>query len=359
MAHDPPILRGRGTHTNPPNRFVAIRVENDFEHFENDEEFVEGLSSHPTQYFVDSSRTIIATNDSPDVGFTHSINPYRGCSHGCVYCYARISHEYLGFSSGLDFETRIMVKQDAPELLRRELMSPRYEPVGLTISGVTDCYQPAEKRFRITRRCLEVLAEFGNPVAIITKNHLVTRDIDLLAKLAAHNAAMVTLSVTTLDADLARKMEPRTSSPRRRLEAIRELSSAGIPVGVMVAPVIPGLTDHEMPAILKAAADAGATCAGFTPLRLALSIAGLFERWLTDHFPDRKDKVLNRIRSLRGGKLNDPNFHSRMRGQGIWADQLKTMFEFGKKAAGITASFLQLSTAAFRRPGDQMNLFGG
>jgi DNA repair photolyase len=334
-------------------------VENDFEHLENDEEFVEGLSLHPTEYFVDSSRSIIATNDSPDVGFTHSINPYRGCSHGCIYCFARIGHEYLGFSSGLDFETKIMVKEKAPELLRETLLSPRYTPVALAMSGVTDCYQPAEKSFRITRRCLELLAEFGNPVSVITKNHLVTRDIDLLAQLAAKKAALVILSITTLDADLARKMEPRTSAPSRRLDAIRQLSAAGIPVGVMVAPVIPGLTDHEMPSILKAAAEAGATCAGFTPVRLALSIAGLFEQWLSDHFPDRKEKVLNRIRSLRGGKLNDPNFGSRMKGQGIWSDQLQTMFKFAKKTAGITGGFPELSTAAFRRPGGQLELFQG
>ena len=237
-------------------------------------------------------------------------------------------------------------------------MSPRYEPTALSISGVTDCYQPAEKHFRLTRRCLEVLNEFGNPCSLITKNHLITRDIDLLSQMAARNLAVAMISVTTLDADLARKMEPRTSSPRRRLEAIRELSSAGIPVGVMVAPIIPGLTDHETPAILNAAAEAGATCAGYVPLRLALSIAGLFEQWLADHFPDRKDKVLNRIRAMRGGKLNDPNFGSRMRGEGVWADQLKTMFELGKRAAGITGVFPGLTTELFRRPGGQLSLFG-
>jgi len=358
MPHELPIVQGRGTHTNPKNRFERIELQHDFEHLEHDQEFIEGLQQTRTEYLVDSTRTIIAQNDSPDVGFTHSINPYRGCSHGCIYCFARIGHEYLGFSSGLDFETKIMVKEDAPELLRKELMSPRYEPTALSISGVTDCYQPAEKHFRLTRRCLEVLNEFGNPCSLITKNHLITRDIDLLSNMAARNLTVAMISVTTLDAELARKMEPRTSAPRRRLETIRELSTAGIPVGVMVAPIIPGLTDHETPAILKAAAEAGATCAGYVPLRLALSIAGLFERWLSDHYPDRKDKVLNRIRSLRGGKLNDSNFGSRMRGEGIWADQLKTMFELGKKAAGIAGNFPELTTELFRRPGGQLSLFG-
>src|SRR5665213_1490272 len=250
-----PTIKGRGTAQNPPNRFERLHMEPDREDLDPEEG---GPATPQTVYLLDKSRSIIVSNDSPDVGFSHSINPYRGCSHGCIYCYARITHEYLGFSAGLDFETKIMVKPAAPELLRQELMAPRYKPVTLSISGVTDCYQPAEKHFRITRRCLEVLAEFGNPAAIITKNHMVTRDIDVIAKLAAQKAAVVLLSVTTLDADLARRMEPRTSAPRRRLDAIRELTAAGIPVGVMVAPVIPGLTDHEVPAILKATAEAGA-----------------------------------------------------------------------------------------------------
>ncbi len=357
MPQPLPILNGRGAASNPKNRFERLHVEDDFEHLDGDTEFAESLGKVATEYLLDSSKSIITQNNSPDVGFTHSINPYRGCSHGCIYCFARITHEFLGFSSGLDFETKIMVKPAAPDLLRQELLSPRYQPVALSLSGVTDCYQPAEKKFRITRRCLEVLAEFANPVSVITKNHLVTRDIDVLQQLARQDATMVLVSVTTLETDLARRMEPRTSTPRRRLDAIRALSAAGIPVGVMVAPVIPGLTDHEVPSILKAAADAGARYAGYTPIRLALSIAGLFEQWLAEHFPDRKEKVLNRIRSLRGGKLNDPRFGNRMRGEGIWADQLRTMFEMGKKSAGITGSFPELSTAGFHRPGGQLTFW--
>ncbi len=349
-------VHGRGAGLNPANRFEPIA-------FELDGDALDALApderpAPTTQFLRDTSKTIIAHNDSPDVGFSDSINAYRGCEHGCIYCYARPSHEYLSFSAGLDFETKIMVKEHAPQLLREAMMAPKYRPTTLTMSGVTDCYQPIERKLRLTRGCLEVMLEFGNPAAIITKNHLVTRDIDLLSQLAKLDAAIVLVSVTTLDHELARKMEPRTSAPRRRLAAIRELNDAGIPVGVMVAPVIPGLTDHEMPAILKAAADAGARCAAFTPVRLPGAVAPLFEQWLTDHFPGRREKVLNRIRSIRGGKLNDPNFGSRMKGQGPWAEQLKAMFDIAKRKAGITGGFPELSVAHFRRPGGpQMELF--
>lgn len=349
-------VHGRGAGLNPANRFEPIA-------FELDGDALDALDpderpAPATQFLRDNSKTIIAHNDSPDVGFSDSINAYRGCEHGCIYCYARPSHEYLSFSAGLDFETKIMVKEHAPQLLREAMMSPKYKPVTLTMSGVTDCYQPVERKLRLTRGCLEVMLEFGNPAAIITKNHLVTRDIDLLSQLARLDAAVVLVSVTTLDHELAGKMEPRTSAPRRRLAAIRELNAAGIPAGVMVAPVIPGLTDHEMPSILKAAAEAGARCAAFTPVRLPGAVAPLFEQWLSDHFPDRKDKVLNRIRSIRGGKLNDPNFGSRMKGQGPWAVQMKSMFDIARRKAGITGGFPELSTAHFRRPGGpQMELF--
>jgi DNA repair photolyase len=358
VATVPLPIHGRGAGLNPPNRFepLALEPETDSDHCVRDDDDLPSLPI--TKFFRDSTRSVIAHNDSPDVGFEWSINPYRGCEHGCIYCYARPGHEYLGFSSGIDFETNIMVKEDAPQLLRRELMSPKWKGQSVSISGVTDCYQPVERRLRLTRRCLQVLAEFRNPCSVITKNHLVTRDADVLADLAKDGAAIAFLSVTTLDQDLARVMEPRTSVPRRRLEAIRALVDAGVPVGVMVAPVIPGLTDHEMPAILQAAADAGAGTAGYVPLRLPFAIKDLFEDWLARHFPDRKDKVLNRIRALRGGKLNDPNFHSRMRGEGVWAEQLKTMFELAKRKAGLDKPFPGLSSAAFRKPpGPQMSLW--
>jgi DNA repair photolyase len=345
-----PVLHGRGTAVNPPNRFETLRIEADFEHVEGDEEYLDRLNRPVTQYLVDTSQSIIASNDSPDVGFSHSINPYRGCQHGCIYCYARPGHEYLGFSAGLDFETRIMVKPRAAELLREELASPRWKPTLLAMSGVTDCYQPIEKTLRVTRACLEVLAECRNPVGVITKNHLVTRDIDLLSELAKFDAARVFVSVTTLDEKLTAKMEPRTSVPKRRLAAIEALAKAGIAVGVLMAPIVPGLTDHEIPSVLKAAAEAGAHTAGYTALRLPGAVAPLFEQWLEQHFPDRKEKVLNRVRSMRGGKLNDPNFGSRMSGQGIWAEQIKTVFELAKRKAGLDRPLPRASVEAFRRP---------
>ena len=353
-----PTIRGRGVATNPTNRFERLSVEWDADITQilpGDEDL---LPAPPeTIYLKDHARTIIAHNDSPDVGFEYSINPYRGCSHGCVYCYARPTHEFLGFSAGLDFESRILVKEDAPDLLRKALMNPRYEPVTLSISGVTDCYQPVERKLELTRRCLEVLTEFRNPCGLITKNHLITRDIDLLSELASANAVVAMISITSLDPHLAARMEPRTSSPRRRLEAVERLTKAGIPVGVMVAPVVPGLTDHEMLPILKASAAAGARTAGYVPLRLPLAVAPLFADWLARHYPDRATKVLNRIRDLRGGKLNDANFGSRMSGQGVWAEQLKTMFDVAKRQAGLDQPFPETSSASFRRPGGQMAMF--
>ncbi len=319
---------------------------------------IEERPKRATQYFRDGTKTIIARNNSPDVGFETSLNPYRGCEHGCIYCYARPTHEYLGFSAGLDFESRIMVKMDAPRLLEDELSSPKWQPQTLVMSGVTDPYQPVERKLEITRGCLRVLAKFRNPVAIITKNRLVTRDLDLLGQLAAHDAVAVNISITSLDPDLQRILEPRTSSPKARLETIAELRAAGIPVGVMSAPIIPGLTDHEVPAILKAAGEAGAQFAGYTIVRLPLAVAPLFEHWLDEHFPDRKEKILGRIRHLRGGeKLNSTQFHKRMSGDGIFAEQIGQMFEIACRRAGMNAR-PKLSTANFRRPNEQLTLFG-
>jgi DNA repair photolyase len=339
------ISSHRGAPENPGNRFEKIHLEPDADWNPDDSPLPR------TQFLVDYSQTAIAYNDSPDLGFGANVNPYRGCEHGCIYCYARPTHEYLGFSAGLDFETKIMVKTNAPELLRVELSSQKWQPQIIVMSGVTDCYQPVERKLKLTRRCLEVLLEFRNPVAIITKNFLVTRDIDLLSELAKHNCASVTVSVTTLDTKLRNVMEPRTSPPQARLNAIRKLSEAGIPVSVNVAPIIPGLTDHEMPAILKAAAEAGATSAGFTVVRLPHGDKALFENWLTTHFPDRKEKVLNRIKAMRGGKLYDAQWGSRMRGEGIFAEQIAQMFEVARRKAGFKNDPRELSTAAFRRPG--------
>lgn len=349
-------IQGRGASWSPANRFEKLHLDVNNADVLDDAPNDEERPRRTTQFYRDFTKTIITRNDSPDVGFEFSINPYRGCEHGCIYCYARPTHEYLGFSAGLDFESKIMVKTDAPELLSAELSSPRWKPKVIVMSGVTDPYQPAERRLRITRRCLEVLARFRNPVAIITKNRLVVRDIDLLAELASRDGAAVNISVTSLDPDLQRVLEPRTSPPPARLEAISQLHAAGIPVGVMVAPVIPGLTDHEVPAILAACADAGAQFAGYTVIRLPWAVAPLFEHWLEEHFPDRKEKVLGRIRHLRGGeKLNDSEWATRMRGRGIFAEQIKALFEVGCRRAGIGAR-PKLSTAAFRRTHGQMEL---
>lgn len=344
-------MKGRGASWNPQSRFEKLEyVRDEDAHLDEDE-------SPRTIFLRDPARSIISTNDSPDVGFEASINPYRGCEHGCIYCFARPTHEYLGFSAGLDFETKILVKEDAPSLLWEELNSRRWVPKVIVISGVTDPYQPVEKRLGLTRGCLAVLAEFRNPVAIITKNHLVTRDADLLGELAAHTAAKVFVSITTLDAGLARRMEPRTSTPELRLEAIRTLTKAGVPVGVMVAPVVPGLTDHEMPAILAAAREAGARSAGFVVLRLPWAVAPLFEQWLEEQFPDRKEKVLNRIRELRGGALYDSQWGVRGRGIGIFAEQIAALFDVSCRRAGLNEENVELSVASFRRRLAQATLF--
>jgi DNA repair photolyase len=348
----PPPLRGRGSASNPKNRFETI------ERVPEPPEDADEISAPHTQFFPDGSKSLIAYNDSPDVGFDASINPYRGCEHGCVYCYARPSHEYLGFSAGLDFETKIMVKDDAPELLRRELSSPRWKPQLVALSGNTDCYQPIEKVKQLTRRCLEVFLEFRNPVVIITKNHLVTRDVDILAELAKFDCIAATISLTTLDHQLASLMEPRTSRPARRLAAIRLLADAGVPVGYLQAPMIPGLTDSEAPAIALAAAEAGATFSGYVALRLPFAVKELFEQWLGQHYPDKKDKILHRVREIRGGKLNDPNFKSRMRGEGIYAQQMAELFQVARKKSGITERWPKLTTEHFRRPEkNQLSLF--
>jgi DNA repair photolyase len=337
--------RGRGAGGNPPNRFEQIRLERDEDWDPNED------PSPKTQFLHDLSQTIISYNDSPDIPFKATINAYRGCEHGCSYCYARPTHEYLGFSAGLDFESKIMVKENAPELLRRELSSPKWKPQELAMSGVTDCYQPIERKLQLTRRCLAVLAEFRNPVSIITKNFLVTRDLDLLRELAVHRAVQVNLSINSLSSELARKLEPRASSPNQRLEAVQILSKAEVPVGVLVAPVIPTMNDHEIPGVLAAAKAAGAGWAYMEVLRLPLTVAPVFQEWLERNFPEKKEKVLGRIRAIRAGKLNDSRFGSRMRGEGIFADQISQMFHVARRKVGIPEDGPELSTAAFRRPG--------
>ncbi len=359
---------GRGSTFNPHNRFERKHFEacpEDLEAFAralNEETSDPSAAPLRTTYQPDATRGILAHNDSPDIPFDTSVNPYRGCEHGCVYCYARPTHEYLGLSAGVDFESRIFVKLEAPALLRAELARPSWRPQVVALSGVTDPYQPVERRLGLTRRVLEVFAEFRNPVGVITKSALVTRDIDVLAELARNQCVSVAVSVTTLSAGLARILEPRAAGPAHRLHAIHALAEAGIPVGVMVAPVIPGLTDDEVPAILEAAAEAGARFASHVVLRLPHAVEDLFVAWLETHMPDRKAKVLSRLRSLRGGRLNDTRFGSRMRGEGAYAHQIADLFELGRRRAGLPEQGPELSTEAFRVPdalrdGGQLRLF--
>ena len=333
-------IHGRGASWSPANRFEKLHVDLTAVDFVDDDPEAEENPRRATQYFDDKTKTIIAHNQSPDVGFESSVNPYRGCEHGCIYCFARPTHEYLGFSAGLDFESRIMVKRDAPKLLEAELSSPKWKPQLLMMSGVTDCYQPIERK----------------PVGILTKNRLVTRDIDILSELAREKAVVVNLSITSLDVDLQRILEPRTSAPSARLDAVSQLRAAGIPVGVMVAPVIPGINDHEIPKIVEACGKAGAQFAGHVLLRLPWAVAPLFEHWLDEHFPERKAKVLERVRATRGGKkLYDSRWRKRQIGEGIFAEQISNMFDVACRRSGMTER-PKLSIAAFRRPNEQLKL---
>jgi DNA repair photolyase len=312
-----------------------------------------------TTLFVDTARTIIARNDSPDIPFDRSINPYRGCEHGCVYCFARPTHAYYGLSPGLDFETKLFHKPAAPALLEAELRRPGYHPQVMAMGTNTDPYQPIERELRLTRSILEVLAAFNHPVGIVTKSALVARDIDILGAMAERSLSAVAVSITTLDRDLARRLEPRAPTPPRRLETIRQLAKAGIPVGVMSSPMIPGLNDHAMESILEAAAEAGATTAGWTMLRLPLEIADLFKEWLEAHAPDRAKRVLSLVRQTRGGALYKSDWGERMRGVGPVADLLARRFAIACKRLGLNQRRWSLDTSQFAVPpasGDQLRL---
>lgn len=354
-------LRGRGAQLNPPNRFEPVRLSIDGDHLDAVRaEHPDGVQAR-TRVFQDFARTIINRVDSPDIPMGWTINPYRGCEHGCVYCYARPTHETFGLSCGADFETKIFAKLDAPGLLKRELARPSWWGEPIVMSGITDPYQPVERELRLTRGILEVMADARQPVSIITKNRMVTRDIDLLAHLAGHDAAGVLVSLTTLDAGLSRKMEPRASSPGDRLRAMRELADAGVPVTVMTAPIVPGLNDREIPALLGAAADAGARWAAHVMLRLPWQVKGLFLDWLRRELPDRAARVEARVREVRGGNLNDPRFRTRMSGEGEWAEQIHRVHRVFCKRHGLNAEPRRpLSSASFRRPelGGQIRLFG-
>ncbi len=345
-----PTPRGRGAAIDPVQRFTGREVSWDGDELDFEEATGEGAPER-TRVFRDASKSVLSHNTSPDIPFDVSLNPYRGCEHGCSYCYARPTHEYLGLSAGLDFERRIFAKQGAPALLAAELANPSWRPRHLAMSGVTDPYQPVERVLGITRGCLEVLAAHRHPVGIITKNALVVRDVDLLAELARWGAVRVAISITTLDEDLRRRLEPRTSTARARLDAIRTLADAGVPVGVNVAPVIPGLNDREVPAILAAAADHGAQGAAWTLLRLPGAVEPIFVDWLRDHAPLRAERVLARVRETRGGALSDVRFGHRHRGEGTYARQLAQLFDVHRRRVGLDRAWPPLASEHFRVPG--------
>jgi DNA repair photolyase len=360
MENKRPVAKGRGSQLDPPNRFGGPVHILDLAEVEHDQEYLDGLRNRPTEYLPDRSRSIVSENDSPDISFRYSVNPYRGCSHGCSYCYARQTHEYLGLNAGLDFETKIFVKEDAPEQLREFLSRDRWQPEPIAFSGVTDCYQPAERNFRLTRRCLEVASDFRQPVSIITKNALILRDLDILGGMAELDLVHVNISVTTLDADLARSMEPRTSTPAARLRTIRALAEAGVPVRALIAPIIPGLNDTEIPALLAAVREAGARHAAYTMLRLPLTVAPVFQEWLERQHAGRAKKVEARIRGMRGGKLNNPEFGQRMRGSGEMARQIAAVFRLFARKHGLDGGLAPYDCTRFRRPlptSGQLRLF--
>jgi DNA repair photolyase len=350
--------RGRGAKTNASGRYES-RTREAFDDGWTDED--PEPQQIETTLQVEKARTILARNDSPDIGFDRSINPYRGCEHGCIYCYARPAHAYMGLSPGIDFETKLFFKPDAAQLLEKELSKPGYKPMPIHIGGNTDPYQPAERKLGITRAVLEVLDRFGHPVTVITKSALIVRDADILARMAARDLVRASISITTLDRKLARAMEPRASTPDRRFWAVKELTRLGVPVGVNFAPCIPGLNDHEMEAVLERAAEAGADGAGYIALRLPLEIKDLFQEWLEAERPDRARRVMSLVRQMRGGRDYDSQWGSRMTGHGPVAELMRTRFRRAAKALGLNKERRPLRLDLFQppeKPKTQLDLFG-
>lgn len=346
-------LKGRGAQINTPNKFLKT------ERVREDVECIDDWSdpNTPTQYLIESAKGLVNKVDSPDVGMFYSMNPYQGCEHGCIYCYARNSFEYFGYSAGLDFERKIIVKKNAPELLRKFLMNPRWECVPIGLSGNTDCYQPAEQKFRITRQLLEICLEFNQPVGMITKNAGMLRDMDILKKMAEKNLVSILVSVTSLNEDLRRVMEPRTTTGKQRLKLIKQLSDQGVRMGVMLGPMIPGLNEHEMHEIIKQASEAGATFSAYTFIRLNGSIKILFHNWLYKNFPDRADKVWHLIEGSHDGKVNDSRWGVRMRGEGNIAEMVAMQYRKYTTKYGLNHERMDLDTTMFMRPGTQGMLF--
>lgn len=353
MSNQMPRRSGRGARQNVPNQFERLHIDVDPGALDEDER-----ESIDTEYLRDPSASILSKNESPDVPFTYSINPYKGCEHGCVYCYARPTHEYLGLSAGLDFETKIFVKEEAPTLLSQRFQKESWEPQVVALSGNTDPYQPVERETEITRSCLEVFLRHRNPVSIVTKSGLIRRDVDLLAKMAELDLVSVAISLTSVDDRLAGKIEPRAARPSLRLQTIETLAEAGIPVGILVAPLIPGLNDEQIPSILESAADRGARYASYVLLRLPGAVEDLFIDWIEDHFPNRKNRILGRLRELRDGKLNDVEFGRRMRGSGEWAKVFRQLFYNRLEACDLRRGGPSHDTDKFRHlSGGQMGLF--
>lgn len=342
------FIKGKGAQINVANRFSEYNISTD-DVDGIDEELQDGKPK--TQIFYETPKKIISSNNSPDLKFVSSINPYQGCEHGCVYCYARNSHEYWGFSAGQDFETKIIVKKKAPELLEKEFLKKSYTPRVVMLSGNTDCYQPLEKKYKITRSLLEIFEKYQNPVGIVTKNALVSMDIDILERLAENNLVSVLLSITTLNEDLRRLIEPRTASAVKKLKAIELLTSKNIPVGIMNAPIIPGLNHHETPRILKAASEAGAQFASYTVVRLNGQISKIFKDWLGKTFPERAEKVWHQVQELHGGNVNDSEFGRRMTGEGKIASIIKNLFEVSRRKYFKENNPFKLSTDHFRKGG--------
>jgi DNA repair photolyase len=352
---EPDRRRGRGANSNATSRYDAERRGA----FDDGWDTLGGLAGFKTELLLERARTIIATNDSPDISFSQSINPYRGCEHGCIYCYARPSHSYLGFSAGLDFETKIIAKPNAPDLLLRELSRPSYRPQPIMLGSNTDPYQPVERSLELTRRLLEIFDRASHPVGVVTKSALVTRDIDILASLARRDLAKVAISLTTLDRRLARRMEPRAATPQRRIEAMQALAGAGIPVVAMTAPIVPALNDAEIEALLETAAGAGATEAAYVLLRLPLEISPLFREWLAEEFPDRAKRVMSLMRSMRGGKDYDATFGERHVGRGPYAEQIALRYRLALQRLGLNKRRFALRCDLFRKPepDGQLGLF--
>ena len=353
MENRETYLNGRGAQLNTDNRFLKNSLSK--EHIEGIDDWE--ISNEKTAFIYSSAKSIVNKVDSPDVGMMYSLNPYQGCEHGCIYCYARNSHEYLGFSAGLDFERKIIVKKDAPELFKKFIEKKNWTAYPISLSGNTDCYQPCERKYRLTRQVLEIALAYKQPISMITKNSLILRDLDIIKEMAEQKLICVYVSITSLNEDLRQKLEPRTTTAKQRLKVIEQLSAANVPMGVMTAPLIPGLNSHEIPALLKASADAGAIGAGYTVVRLNGAIGTIFEDWLAKNFPDRFDKVWHQIQDCHNGNVNDSRYGTRMRGEGNFAELIKTTFKLHCKINGLNVKKIELDSSSFKVPRTQLSIF--